>query len=172
MPYHHCSFQQSSVSFAFILKTSLQPSYCTMMANSFCYLNSQPARWCSGESVRIVVGRPGVHSLNRVIPKDFKKMVFTTFLLGAQHKKGMVWRTSRQACLLCPWSRYLTGRLHLYVADSGPPVLHRVTIVKLPTQHVVKDDSWVPTSGSPPCWWWGYQSLKTGSKWAAIFPLA
>ena len=34
------------------------------------------------------------------------------------------------------------------------------------------DDFWVPTSGSPPCWWWGYQSLKTGSKWAAIFPLA
>ena len=32
----------------------------------------QPARWCSGESVRIAVGRPGVHSLSRVIPKDFK----------------------------------------------------------------------------------------------------
>ena len=44
-------------------------------------------------------------------------MVFTTSLLGAQHKKGVVWRTSRQACLLCPWARYLTGRLHLYVAD-------------------------------------------------------
>ena len=36
----------------------------------------------------------------------------------------------------------------------------------------MSDDSWVPTSGSPPCWRWGYQSLKTGSKWAAIFPLA
>ena len=36
----------------------------------------------------------------------------------------------------------------------------------------MSDDSWVPTSGSPPCWWWGYHSLKTGSKWAAIFPLA
>ena len=33
----------------------------------------QLARWCSGESVRIAVGRPGVHSLGRVIPKDFKK---------------------------------------------------------------------------------------------------
>ena len=32
-----------------------------------------PARWCSGESVRIVVGRPGVHFLSRVIPKDFNK---------------------------------------------------------------------------------------------------
>ena len=30
-----------------------------------------PARWCNGESVRIVVGRPGVHFLRRVIPKDF-----------------------------------------------------------------------------------------------------
>ena len=45
------------------------------------------------------------------------KMVFTTSLLGAQHKKGIVWRTSRQACLLCPWARHLAGRLHLYVAD-------------------------------------------------------
>ena len=32
-----------------------------------------PARWCSGERFRIVVGRPGVHSLSRVIPKDFTK---------------------------------------------------------------------------------------------------
>ena len=33
---------------------------------------TSPARWCSGESVRIAVGRPGIHSLSRVIPKDFK----------------------------------------------------------------------------------------------------
>ena len=51
-------------------------------------------------------------------------------------------------------------------------VLYRVTIVELLTKHVVKDDAWVPTIGSPSYWWWGYQSLKTGSKWAAIFPLA
>ena len=47
-------------------------------------------------------------------------MIFTASLLGAQHKKGIVWRTSRQACLLCPWARHLTGRLHLYVADRWP----------------------------------------------------
>ena len=47
-------------------------------------------------------------------------MVFTASLLGAQHKKGTLWRTSRQACLLCPWARPLTGRLHLYVADRWP----------------------------------------------------
>ena len=28
-----------------------------------------------------------------------------------------MWRTSRQACLLCPWARHLTGCLRLYVAD-------------------------------------------------------
>ena len=28
---------------------------------------------------------------------------------------------------------------------GGVPVLHRVTIVKLPTRHVVRGDSWVPT---------------------------
>ena len=30
-------------------------------------------------SVRLVVGRPGVHSLSRVIPKDFKKNVIHSF---------------------------------------------------------------------------------------------
>ena len=48
-------------------------------------------------------------------------MVFAASLLVAQHKKGIVWRTSRQACLLCPWARHLTGRLHLYVADRWWP---------------------------------------------------
>ena len=47
-------------------------------------------------------------------------MVFTASLFGAQHKKGIVWKTSRQACLLCPWARHLTARLHLYVADRWP----------------------------------------------------
>ena len=52
--------------------------------------------------------------------KTLKKMVFTASLLGAQHKKGIVCRTSRQACLLCSWAKHSTGRLHLYVADRGP----------------------------------------------------
>ena len=44
-------------------------------------------------------------------------MVFTASLLGAQHIKGIVRRTSRQACLLCPWAKHLTGRPHFYVVD-------------------------------------------------------
>ena len=47
-------------------------------------------------------------------------MVSTASLLGAQHKKGLVWRTNPQACLLCPWARHLTGRLHFYVAERWP----------------------------------------------------
>ena len=47
-------------------------------------------------------------------------MLFTASLLGAQHKKGILRRTSRQAYSLCPWARHLTGRFHLYVADSWP----------------------------------------------------
>ena len=47
------------------------------------------------------------------------KMVFTASLLGAEHK-WIVWRTSRQACLLCPSARHFTGRPHLYVANSWP----------------------------------------------------
>ena len=114
----------------------------------------RPARW------RLAVDRPGVHSLSRAIPKNLKKVVLTASLLGAQNNKRIV------------WTMHLAERLHLYVADGGVSVIHRVTIVKLLTQHVVKGDFWVPTSGSPPCWWWGYQSLMTGSKWAAIFSLA
>ena len=79
-----------------------------------------PARWCSGESVRIAIGRPGVHSLSRVIPKDFEKWYSQLPFLALSIKKGIMWRTSRQACLLCPRARHLTGRLHLYVADSWP----------------------------------------------------
>ena len=29
----------------------------------------------------------------------------------------IVWRTSRQSCLLCPWARHLPRCLRLYVAD-------------------------------------------------------
>ena len=47
-------------------------------------------------------------------------MVFAASLHGAQHTKGIVWRTSRQAWLLCPWAKHLTRRLHLYVAGRGP----------------------------------------------------
>ena len=34
--------------------------------------------------------------------------------------KKIVWRTSGQACLLCPWARHITGRFHLYVTDRWP----------------------------------------------------
>ena len=78
---------------------------------------AKPARWCSGESVRLVVGRPGVHSLSRIIPKDFKKWYSQLPCLALSIYKGIVWRTRRRACLLCPWARHLTGRLHLHVVD-------------------------------------------------------
>ena len=53
---------------------------------------------------------------SRVTPKALK-MVFTASLFGA-HTKGIVWKTSWQACLLCPWARHLPGCLHLYMADK------------------------------------------------------
>ena len=79
-----------------------------------------PARWCSSESVPILVGRSGVYSLSRVVPKDFKNWYLQLPCLALSIKNGIVWSTSRQACLLCPWARHLTGRLHLYVADRWP----------------------------------------------------
>ena len=80
----------------------------------------RPARWCSGYSVRFEVGRRGVHSLGRAIPKDFKKWYSQLPCLALSIKKGIVWRTSRQASLLCPWAWNLTGHLQLYVADRWP----------------------------------------------------
>ena len=58
----------------------------------------------------------GFISLVESYRKPLKKMVFTASLLDAQ-QIGIVWRTSRQACLLCPWARHLTGCLRCYVAD-------------------------------------------------------
>ena len=58
----------------------------------------------------------GLIPLAKSYQKTLKNNIHS-FLLGAQHTKRIVWRTSRQACLLCPWARHLTGCLHLYVAD-------------------------------------------------------
>ena len=103
---------------------------------------------------------------------EVAEVATTVSLLGAQHKKGIVWKTSRHACLLFPWVRHLAGRFPFMWQTGGLPVLYRVTVVKLLTQHITKGDSWVPISGSPPCKWWGYQSLITSSKQDAIFTLA
>ena len=72
-------------------------------------------------------------SQSRVIPKDYKKW-YSQLPFLALSTKGTVWSTSRQACLLCPWARHLTGRLHLYVVNRwwieqstcrGGPVLRK-----------------------------------------------
>ena len=98
-----------------IVAVNSTPTYLTKLSSKV-YLT----QWCSGESIRIAVGRPGVHSLSQVIPKDFKKWYSQLPCLALSIKKEIVWRTSRQAFLLCPWARHLTGRLHFYVADRWP----------------------------------------------------
>ena len=75
--------------------------------------------WRSGLSVPFAVGRPGVHSPCRVIPKDFKKWhpQLPCLALGIY---GRLWRTSRQVCLLCPWARHLMGR-PAFMWKTGDP---------------------------------------------------
>ena len=51
--------------------------------------------------------------------KDFKKWYLQLPCLTLC-TRGIMWRTSRQACFLCPWARHLTVCLHLYEADSWP----------------------------------------------------
>ena len=42
------------------------------------------------------------------------------FTLSQRHKKGIVWGTNRQACLLCPWARHPSECLYLCGADRWP----------------------------------------------------
>ena len=67
-------------------------------------------------SVRLAVGRRGLHLTSRVIPKYFKKW-YSQLTYLALSTIEIVCTTSRQACLLCPWARHLTGCLHFYVVD-------------------------------------------------------
>ena len=53
---------------------------------------------------------------NRKILKS-REAVNTGIPCLSLSKIGIVWRTSRQVCLLCPWARHLTGCLHLHVAE-------------------------------------------------------
>ena len=98
-----------------------------------------------------------------------RKVAVIASLPGVQHKKGIVWRTSRQVCLFVPRQGTELDASIFMKHAGGVPVLNWVTIVELLSQHVVKGNYWVPTCGSPPYWWWGYQSLMTCSKWATTF---
>ena len=92
--------------------------------------------------------------------------------VGALHKKGIVLRASLQACLLCPWAKHPTGRLHLYVADRWPTLTTPGDNCEVANPACRKKRLLGIHQWQSPCWWWDYQSLMTGSKWAAIFPLA
>ena len=47
-------------------------------------------------------------------------MVFKAFLLGAQHEKRTSVENKPASLLVVSLARYLTGRLHFYVADRWP----------------------------------------------------
>ena len=77
-------------------------------------------------------------------------MVFTASLLGAQHKKRECGeQAGKLACCVLGQGTERDASTFMW-QTGGPPVPNRI-IVKLLTQQVVKDDSWVLTSGSPPC---------------------
>ena len=98
-------------------------------------------------------------------------MVFTAFLLGAQNKKWIMWRITRQACLLCPLAKYLTGCLHFLVADRWPARTSPGYNCE------IANPACQTTLGYPPMairliGGGATQSFATDSKWAVIFPLA
>ena len=66
---------------------------------------------------RLQSGRSNHYTIAPVCKcNDFKKC-YSQFPCLALSTYGIVWRTSRQACLLYPWARHLTGCLRFYVAD-------------------------------------------------------
>ena len=88
----------------------------------FQHLHTKRKNKCDGVVVRasaLQLVDQGFISTSRVIRKYFKN-IFHSFPAWRSAQKGIVWRTIRQACLLCPWARHLTGCLHLYVADRWP----------------------------------------------------
>ena len=116
------------------------------MAQVLHRFNQLPARWCRGESVHVVVGRPGVHSLSRVIPKDFKKWYSQLSCLALSIKKKDSVENKPASLLVVSLGKALNGTPPpLCGRQVAPPVLHRIIIVKLPTQHVVN-----ATLGYPP----------------------
>ena len=67
-----------------------------------------------------MVGRSGVHSLSRVIRKDFKKWYSQLPCLALSIEKRECGEQAVKVACLCPCARHLTRRLHLYVADRWP----------------------------------------------------
>ena len=66
----------------------------------------------------------GVHSLCRVIPTDFKKMVSTAYLLGAQHLWEIV-ESKPASSLVVSLGKALNGTAHFYVEDRCPRHLEK-----------------------------------------------
>ena len=125
------------------------------------------------DKVRSAVGRPGVHSLSQVIPKDFKKWYSQLPCLALSIKKRDGVNNKPASLLVVSLGKTLNGTLPpLCGRQVAYPYFTGLSFVKLLTQHIVKGGSWVFTCGSPPCWWWGYQPPMIGSKWTAIFTLA
>ena len=68
-----------------------------------------PARWRSGWSIRFAVGRPGVHSLSRVIPEDFKKWYSQLFCLALSIKKWDSMENKPASSLVMSLGKALNG---------------------------------------------------------------
>ena len=93
-----------------LLSLFLTDSFKKCLTKSFDNINSLL-------SASFAVGRPRFHFSKRVIPKNIRKWYSQHSCLALSTKR-IEWKTSRQACLLCPWAGHLTKCLHLHVA--GP----------------------------------------------------
>ena len=71
--------------------------------------------WRSGWSGCFAIGRPGFISQVDSYQKTLKNGIHRLPVWRLAYR--IVWRTSRQACLLWLWARHLTGCFCLYVAD-------------------------------------------------------
>ena len=100
--------------------------------------------------------------------------VITAFKNIYQRAPGSVYlQTDRKAEFtnksLEKWLKQLNITLfHTHKYDTKAAMLYRIATVKLHTQHVVRGDFWIPTNGSPPCWWWDYQAVTCIHDWFKV----
>ena len=90
------------------------PTSCSISVTAV-YRDGIPTRWRSGLSVRFEVIRLGFTSPSRVILKTLENGIHSFPTWHSALRDSV---ENKPASLLsCPWSRHLTRRLHLYVAN-------------------------------------------------------
>ena len=110
------NFESFSVYLSVSIVTNERRILAFILSSNLILFLVEPLRWRNGLSGALQFVDLGIISPGRVKSKDFKNW-YDQLPCMALSTKEIVWRTSRQACLLCLWARHLTRCFHLYQAE-------------------------------------------------------